>query len=113
MKIRLEFTRPRTASNFEWVLRLARLQPGYTSAWGGQKLRVHRVDFKDGELGAFMAIYERIAGWKTVAVWIDGALVARAEAFNRILDHHRLARTKGQRIYAELMHQIRRDGTAL
>jgi hypothetical protein len=112
MKIRLEFTRPRVSSNYDWIVRLARQQPGYAALRGG-RLRVHRVDFKDGEIPAFLAIFERIAGWKTAAVWINDQLVGRAEAFNRILEHHRIGRSRGHRIYTELMAQIRRDGTGL
>lgn len=112
MKIRLEFTRPRTVSSYDWVVRLARQQAGYAALRGG-RLRVHRVDFKDGEIPAFLAIFDRMASWKTTAVWINGQLVCRAEAYNRILEHHRIARSRGHRIYLELLAQIRKDGTAL
>lgn len=112
MKILLEFTKPPTSSAFAWTLRVARTQPGYSMIRSG-RLQVHRIAFSDAQLGAFLAIYDKICSWKTVAVYIEGELVARAEAFNRILEHHRIGRTRGHRIYTELLQQIRREGTSL
>lgn len=106
MKILLEFTRPPVSSSFNWTLRLARQQDGYSAVRAGP-LRVHRVNFTDGQIPSFLAIYERIAHWKTAAVYVNGQLVSRAEAFNRILEHHRIGRSRGQKIYNELMAQIR------
>lgn len=78
---RLEVARPRSSS-WPWVRRLMASFKTYKQH-ASEGLEIHSVEVSKERAGELWAVFEAVRGWRQVAVYEDGKLLTKDEAWHR------------------------------